>query len=86
MYKLELDNLIEEIKKRKAKRVLVQLPDGLKHKADFVVEKVEKETSADIFIWFGSCYGACDIPLGLDILKIDMIVQWGHNRFIKQEW
>ena len=86
MYRLELDKLIAEIKKRDAKRVLVQLPDGLKHKADQVVHEVEKETDATACIWFGSCFGSCDIPLGLENVGIDMLVQWGHNRFVKQKW
>ena len=83
MYKLELGKLITKIKQQKAKRVLMQLPDGMKHKADQVADAVEEETSAKAFIWLGSCYGACDLPLGMDILNIDLVVQWGHNKFNK---
>ena len=86
MFNLELDRVIAEIKKRKPQQILLQLPDGLKNKADLVVEKIEKETNAQAFILFGSCFGACDLPLGLDILKIDLLIQWGHNRFFKEEW
>ena len=86
MYKLELNKLIQEIKKREAKQVLIQLPDGLKNKSNEVADFIEKNTDAKAFISFGSCFGACDLPLGLDILKIDLIVQWGHNRFNKEEW
>ena len=38
-YELELERACEEIKKAKAKRVCVQLPDGLKPQA----EKIAKE-------------------------------------------
>ncbi len=86
MYNLELNKLIQEIKKRNSKQVLIQLPDGLKNQSDKIVDFIEKNTDAKAFIWFGSCYGACDLPLGLNILGIDLIVQWGHNRFNKQEW
>lgn len=86
MYNLELEKIIQEIKKRNSKQVLIQLPDGLKNKSDKVVDFIEKNTDTKAFIWFGSCFGACDLPLGLDILKIDLIVQWGHNRFNKEEW
>ena len=86
MYKLELDKLIHTIEKQKAKQVLIQLPDGMKHKADKVVDAIEKNTSSKAFIWFGDCYGACDLPLGMDILNIDLVVQWGHNRFNKEIW
>ena len=86
MYKLELDKVIENIKEKEAKQVLIQLPDGMKQKADEVVDSIEEKTEAKAFIHFGSCFGACDLPLGLDILKIDLIVQWGHNKFNKEEW
>lgn len=86
MYNLELNKVVEEIKKRNSKQVLIQLPDGLKNKSDKIVELIEKDTNAKAFIWFGSCFGACDLPLGLDILGIDLIVQFGHNKFNKEIW
>jgi 2-(3-amino-3-carboxypropyl)histidine synthase len=87
MYDLELDKLAEEIKSNQHKKVLIQLPDGLKPKAKEVVDYLEKETSAQIFIWFSSCFGACDIPLNLDTLDIDLLVQFGHSKFVRgKEW
>ena len=86
MYKLELEKLIQEIKKNNYKRILVQLPDGMKYKADLVADFIEENTNAKVFIWLGSCYGACDLPLGIDVLNIDLIVQWGHNKFNKEMW
>lgn len=86
MYNLELNKIIQEIKKQNAKQVLIQLPDGMKHKANQFADFIERNTSAKVFIHFGSCFGACDLPLGLDILGIDLIVQWGHNKFNKEEW
>lgn len=86
MYNLELNKIIQEIKKRNSKQVLIQLPDGLKNKSNQVTDLIEENTNAKTFIWFGSCFGACDLPLGLDILGIDLIVQFGHNKFNKEEW
>ena len=63
-YKLELDNVIKEIKERKATQVLVQLPDGLKIKTNEVIDYIEGKTDAKCFIWLTSCFGACDLPLG----------------------
>ena len=45
---------------------------------------VKKETPAQVFIWLGDCFGACDIPLGLQQFSIDLVIQWGHNTFIKE--
>ena len=75
MYDLELDKAISEIKKHNAKTVCIQLADGLKPKANEIVDKIEKETDAKVIIWAGSCYGACDIPQ----LKVDLLIQWGHS-------
>ena len=86
-YDLELEKVIEEIKNRNAKQVLIQLPDGLKRNSNEVIDYIEKNTDAKAFLWLTSCFGACDLPLGLDILKIDLMIQFGHNRYWKtQEW
>jgi 2-(3-amino-3-carboxypropyl)histidine synthase len=80
-YSLELEKIIFEIKKNKAKLVLLQFPDGLKQYATAVVDFLEKKTKAEFLIWFGSCYGACDTPEGIERIKpkIDLTIQFGHN-------
>ncbi len=74
-YELELDKAVEEIKKEKAKTVLVQLPDGLKPEATKIVSYLEKKTDAIILLWADSCFGACDYP----VLKVDLLIQFGHS-------
>ena len=76
-YDLELDHVVAHIKKNKAKTVCIQLPDGLKPKADVIQDKIESETNATVLIWAGSCYGACDVPN----IKADLLVQWGHSEW-----
>jgi len=80
-YDLELDNIIKEIKRNKAKTVCLQLPDGLKQHAGKICDKIKKETRADPMIWLGSCFGACDIPLQAKNAGADMLIQWGHSRW-----
>lgn len=81
IYDLELDKVISQIKKQKAKIVLLQFPDGLKPYAICIVDFLKEKTKAEFLIWFGSCFGACDTPnLGKDLEKrIDLLVQFGHN-------
>ena len=76
-YDLELNRVIGKIKKNKAKTVCVQLPDGLKPKADEIADFIEKNTKADVVIWLNSCYGSCDAPK----LDVDLLIQWGHSEF-----
>jgi 2-(3-amino-3-carboxypropyl)histidine synthase len=83
-YNLELERIISEIKKIKAKLVLLQFPDGLKPYATVIVDYLKNKTNAEFLIWFGSCYGACDTPVGIEKLKpkIDLTIQFGHNDLI----
>lgn len=75
---------ISIIKKEKARNVLIQLPDGLKPKANEIVNAIEKETSARCFLWLGSCFGACDLPLHASIIQnFDLILHFGHSLAIK---
>ena len=79
-YNLELNKAIKEIKKQKARSVCIQLPDGLKPKAKEIADKIEKETSAKVVIWLGSCFGGCDVP-DLSKQKVDLLIQWGHSKW-----
>jgi len=80
-YDLELDKVAGIIQKDKAKLVVIQLPDGLKPKADIIQHTIEEMTNARVLIWAGSCYGACDVPTNLDRLGVDLLVQWGHAKW-----
>lgn len=78
-YDLELEKVAKEIKKSRAKNVCIQLPDGLKPEAGNIAKELEEKTGANIMIWAGSCYGACDVPLSVENLGVDLLVQWGHS-------
>jgi len=85
-YDLELEKIISKInnlkvtRKQKAKLVLLQFPDGLKSYATAVVDYLEsKIKNTEFLIYMETCFGACDIPVGLEKLKIDLVVQFGHN-------
>ena len=73
-YELELDKIISEIKKQKAKTVLLQLPDGLKPWGLAISDYIEEETDAKVSIWLGACFGACDLPDS----DADLVIQFGH--------
>ena len=76
---LELDKLNSAIAKSKAETVLIQLPDGLKPKANEIQELVqEKYPNVKLTFWAGSCYGACDVP---NVKDFDLLVQFGHSEW-----
>jgi len=78
-YDLELEKVVERINKDNAKMVCVQLPDGLKPRAKEIQKTLEKKTDAQILFWMGSCFGACDVPLQIERLGVDLLIQWGHS-------
>jgi len=79
IYDLEIDKIVNTIKKKKAKKVLLQFPEGLKPYSTVVCEEIENKADVGCFIWLGDCFGACDIPIGVDELGVDLIVQFGHS-------
>lgn len=79
IFNLELEKAVKEIKKQKAKHVLIQLPDGLKPRAMEIADFLEKNTKAKIIIWAGTCFGACDLPP--EIKEIDLCIQFGHSKW-----
>lgn len=84
-FDFEEKRLKEEIRKRGAKRVLLQLPEGLKAagpRLAFVVEKM----GAVAIVSADPCYGACDLAVqeaeGLDA---DLLVHFGHTEMVPQQ-
>jgi 2-(3-amino-3-carboxypropyl)histidine synthase len=78
-YDVDIAQVIKDIKKEKAKRVLLHLPDGLKPRAQEFTDRIREETGAVVLIWAGSCYGACDLPIGTEKLGVDLLFHFGHT-------
>ncbi len=80
-YDLEIERAVREIKKLNAKLVAVQLPEGLRPISWKIVDELKKKTGAKILIWMGSCFGACDVPLELERIGVELLIQWGHSEW-----
>jgi 2-(3-amino-3-carboxypropyl)histidine synthase len=73
---IDFRKIFEELEGRKARRVGIQLPDGLKFFAKEIVERFEKRGFHTIISGKRS-YGACDIDF--DLLKeVDVLVHFAH--------
>jgi diphthamide synthase subunit DPH2 len=44
-YDLEIGRIVDEVRKLGARRILIQMPDGLKHLAPYISERLEKDLS-----------------------------------------
>jgi len=84
-FDLEEKKLMEEILKHGSKRVLIQLPEGLKQEGSRLAAVVEKAGAVAI-VSADPCYGACDLAtLDAESLDVDLIVHYGHSEMMKQE-
>jgi len=84
LYNLELEHVKDEITQRKARRVLIQLPDGLRPLAYQIVKTLKESTGARIFLSGDSCYGSCDLALSQGReLNVDLIVHYGHSGMVQ---
>ena len=84
LYQVETEKAIAKIKEVEAKTVCIQLPDGMKPYANEIEAELVRATGVRVLIWLGSNFGACDIPLGLERMKVDLLISWGHNKFVKR--
>ncbi|RLI74850.1 diphthamide biosynthesis enzyme Dph2 [Archaeoglobales archaeon] len=75
MLRLEIDDVLKKIKG--AKKIGLQLPDGLKFKSDEIAKIFEKE-GFEVFVSGESCYGACDIDLEL-LNEVDYLLHFCHT-------
>src|SRR5881398_3993959 len=84
MFDLEEDKLLAEITERGARRILIQLPDGLKNEGTRLAGLVREKTGADVFVSAVPAWGACDLSLDAAArLKADLLVHYGHNEFLR---
>ncbi len=78
-YEINYSKIMEEVRESKASNVLIQLPDGLKQ--DYAKILKNLKGNHNLFVWGGSCFGACDIPLYTKEAGIDLIIHFGHEKW-----
>lgn len=80
-YDLEVARVAGEVRRRGAKVVLIQAPDGLKSGLKELYDALA-EAGASPVISAAPCYGGCDLALPeASLLGADLIVHIGHGRF-----
>lgn len=80
-YDLELEKVAHKIKSTGAKKVLIQLGEGLKPRSNEIQEYIHTHIpECKTYFWLNSCYGKCDIPEILDSKHndFDLLIQFGH--------
>ncbi len=84
MFDLEEERLVAEITGRGARRILIQLPDGLKAEGPRLASLIRQKAGAEVFVSAVPAWGACDLSLdAASRLKADLLVHYGHNEFLR---
>ena len=82
----EKEKLIKELKKRKPKKVLVQLAEGIKRNAPEISEVIEG-LGIEVIFSGETEWGACSVAVQEAVaLGVDLIVHFGHAEFIRTDF
>ncbi|MCG2826970.1 MAG: diphthamide biosynthesis enzyme Dph2, partial [Thermoplasmatales archaeon] len=74
-YDFELGKICKIINEKKYRKIMVQIPEGLKIYHEKIVSTIEDETDAVVILAGSPCYGACDIVEN----DADFLVHFGHS-------
>ena len=72
---IDVEAAVKQVKKRKGKRAILQVPEGLKRRAPEMAREFEK-AGIEVTLVGDPCYGACDLCTGYDK---DIVVHVGHT-------
>jgi len=83
IYKINLQHAAELIKRKNYKKILIQVPEGLKMHAPQMADSLS-QAKCDVFISAAPCYGACDIAdAEAKELKADALFHFGHAKILQ---
>lgn len=86
MLKLDIKKAIQEIRKKKAKTVVLQLPEGLKGKTLEIIERIEGKTNAKVVAVMDPVWGACDLAeTEMKEFNADLLVHLGHAKYFESK-
>lgn len=80
MYDLEIDRIVNTIKKKGHRLVGLQLPEGLKDQACEIADSISGKTDCDVIISADPCFGACDLADdSMERVGADVLFHFGHS-------
>ncbi|MBW1840168.1 MAG: diphthamide synthesis protein [Deltaproteobacteria bacterium] len=78
---IDTNSVLKKIRAKKARRVFIQVPEGLKMKVFDISTELEK-SGIDSVISLTPCYGACDLKENeAKMLGCDLILHVGHSDY-----
>lgn len=84
MLQIELADAIKSLKKMKTKKVLLQIPEGLKTNTENIVKELE-QNGFFVITSMDPCFGACDVkPKEAEDFGCDAVLHIGHTKFVEK--
>jgi 2-(3-amino-3-carboxypropyl)histidine synthase len=78
-----INNLASEIKQKGAKKIMIQLPEGLKINSTKIIEDM-KDAGIECLFASDTSFGACDLrDREAKEMNCDLLVHVGHNKFYR---
>jgi len=82
----ETEKLMQELKERKPKRVLIQLPEGIKQNAFDILKDIDS-LGIEVIFSGETCWGGCAVSVDeAKNVGADLIIHFGHSEFIKVDF
>lgn len=79
MFDEALDGLCSWVEVNGWSKVALQFPEGIKSRAQGLIDALTERTSCSFIIMGDPCYGACDVPRDFEDYA-EALVQFGHSR------
>ena len=81
-FEIPLDDMIREIKRKRAKRVFIQAPEGIKPYVAREVPLIEERSGASIVLHGDPTYGGCDLASCESArVESELVIHLGHTPF-----
>ncbi len=81
-YEIDLDRICSQLRDKEASRVLLELPDGLKHFSAQLAREIAEKCGCQVYIRAGHVYGACDMGYReAELVGATHIIHLGHTEY-----
>lgn len=74
----EIDTIRRIVEENKYRKILIQLPDGLKSYAPVIFERIKD--LCEVFFYGNSNFGGCDLPIYLKD-DFDAVFHFSHSKY-----
>lgn len=85
--KIDIEFAKKEIQKANAKKVLIQIPEGLKDRIISLISELKEECkNVEFFCAIDPVYGACDLAeKEAEQINVDLVLHFGHSQMVESK-